>query len=222
MRKFYLVFPALSVLALAATSNAQVVHSKRGYLINIKYTKGQVIKQNISMVASGRQGLKTNTQIVTKCLDVDKNGIATLEVTTPTAPGKPPTKRKSRVDKHGRPLGNVVDGFSGNLMWPDQPLKVGETWKGDINMADIGQGTAKMKATYKFVGLKKVDGVQVAVISSYMDLTGQYDIAGTGTINVRVSDGQLHSATFNMGMSQYNEGNAPTVLKLIMTIRTVR
>ena len=221
MRKFRIALPFLALLALSAASDAQITEKKGGYLIQIKYRKGQVIRQNISMIAAGNSKLATNTQIITKCLDVDKNGIATLEVTTPTQPGKPPSVRKTKVDRFGRPMGNTIDGFSSNFMWPDRPLKVGESWKGDLNMAKTGQGNGMMKAKYKFVGIRSDKGTKIAVIAAYMDVTGQYDVAGTGTINIRVADGQIHSATFNMGMSQYNEGGKPTVLKLVMTIRTM-
>ena len=217
--KLRVISLALGLLTLVAITPAQVVQKNGGYLIFIKFKKGQVLKQNLSMVAVGNSKLATNSQIVTKCLDVDKNGIATLQVSTPTAPGKPNSVRTVKIDRHGKPSGNTIDGFSGNFMWPDVPIKVGHAWKGDLNMNETGQGQGILKATYKLVGIKTINKVKVAVISAYMDVTGQYDVAGTGTINVRVSDGQLYDATFNMGLSQYNDGKAPTVLKLLMTLR---
>lgn len=206
-------------LGIAASSSAQVVQKKGGYIIFIKYTKGQVLKQNISMIAPSTK-VTTNTQIVTKCLDVDKNGIATLEVSTPTAPGKPPSKRKVKVDRHGKPVGNAIDGFSGNFMWPETPLKIGQTWDGNVNMGGAGQSGGSMRALYKLAAIKNLNGTKVAVITTVLDVSGQFDVAGTGTIYVRVSDGQLDSATFNVGLKQYADTGQPTVLKLMMTIRT--
>lgn len=217
--KAWFVLACLSVLA--STVSAQVVSSSKGYLILVKYKKGQVIKQNISMTAAGNSKLASNTQIVTKCLNVDKNGIATLEVSTPTSVGQAANKRTIKVDKHGRPVGNVIEGFSGTFMWPDKPFKLGQIWKGDMNLSDIGQGDGQMRANYKMVGVKNVGGTKVLAIGCFLDYTGQYSIAGTGTINVRVSDGQLHTATFNVGMKQFEANGKYTVLKLLMTIRTV-
>jgi hypothetical protein len=217
--KAWFVLACLYVLA--ASVSAQVVSSSKGYLVLVKYKKGQVIKQNISMTAAGNSKLASNTQIITKCLSVDKNGIATLEVTTPTSVGQPVNKRVIKVDKHGRPVGNVIEGFSGTFMWPDKPFKLGQAWKGDMNLSDVGQGDGQMRATYKMVGTKNISGTKVLAISCFLDYSGQYAIAGTGTINIRVSDGQLHTATFNVGMKQFESNGKYSVLKLLMTIRTM-
>ena len=216
------VSPCILLLALVAVSDAQVVKKKDGYLIFIKYTKGQVIKQNASMVVVGNPKLSTNSQIITKCLDVDKKGISTLEVTTPTAPNKPPNKRKVKVDRHGKPVGNVINGFSGNFVWPDTPTKIGETWNGSFNVADSIPGQGTMKAVYKLAAIKNIGGKKVAVVSCFFDVTGQFDVVGTGTINVRVSDGQMDTATFNVGMKQYSDNGQPNVMKLLMTIRNAK
>lgn len=218
MLKFRTLCPCLILLGGAAISPAQIVQQKGGYLIFIKYTKGQVLKQNISMLAPSTQ-MTTNTQIITKCLDVDKKGIATLEVTTPTSPGKPPSKRKVKIDRHGKPIGNTIDGFSGNFMWPETPIKVGQSWDGNL---DTGAANGRMRAAYKLTGFKTINGVKMAAISTVMDVSGQFDVRGSGMIYVRVSDGQLDNATFNVGLKQYEDSGNPTVLKLVMTIRNAK
>lgn len=213
-----IVCAALSICALSA--NAQISHSKQGDLITIKYTKGQTLRYNLSMEAKDLKRAPTKVQIITQCLSIAKDGTATLKVSTPAGPGKPPYVRNVVIDKHGKPLGQRLEGFSGNFMWPNKPIKPGQTWKGDMNMAAAGQGQGDLKATYKYEGIKKINGKPVAVISTYMDLSGEYNIAGTGKIYVRVADGQLDNAIFNMGMMQTSESGKPSTLRLLMSIRT--
>ena len=221
MTSVRLAFASLSLFLFGSFAQAQIVQKKGGYLFLVKYKKGQVIKQNMSMQALGNTKLKSSSQFITKCLDIQKDGVATLEVTVP-AVGKTPAKRKKvKVDNHGKPQGASIDGFSGNFVWPDKPVKVGQSWIGDMNMASPGQGGGMaFKSTYKLTGIKKINGVKVATISSDMKVSGTYDISGTGIIYVRFSDGQLHSAEFHMALAQFSESNTRQQLKLLMTIRT--
>ncbi|MBS1702378.1 MAG: hypothetical protein JST12_12005 [Armatimonadetes bacterium] len=217
MQKFRMVFAAFLALVLAGLSSAQVTPTKKGYLILIRYKKGQVLKYNIDMKLLGTTN-SSSVQIVTKCLDVDKKGISTLEVSTPY--GNKTNSRKLKVDRHGKPVGQVIDGFSGNFMWPETPIKIGQTWNGDFNLGADNPGAGMLKATYKLAAIKVVGGTKVAVVTTVIDYKGEYQVSGTGTINVRVSDGQLNDATFNVRMDQYTDSSKTGVMKLLMTIRT--
>jgi hypothetical protein len=200
---------------------AQIVPKNGGYLISIKYKKGQVIKQALSMNAVGNTKLKSTSEFITKCIDVDSKGTATLEVLVKAGGKTPPTKKKVKVDRHGKPIGATIDGFSSNFVWPDKPVKIGETWRGDITLAGPGPGAGStMQSGYKLAAIKVVDGVKVACIAASLSLGGSFDISGDGMIYVKVSDGQLQSATFNMALRQFSESNTHEKLKLLMTIRT--
>jgi hypothetical protein len=221
MRAIRFVLPFLALTVGSSVSLAQIVQSKSGYLIYVKYKKGQVIKQSMAMSAVENTKLKSSSEFITKCLNVDKNGVSTVEVTVSGNGKTPSTKKTIKVDKHGKPLGATIDGYSGTFVWPDKPTKLGQSWVGNIQMAGTGQGAnGAIKSTYKLAGFKTIRGVKVASIAAVLSVGGNFEISGNGMIYVRVSDGQMHSADFNLAFNQFSESNKPTKLKLLMTIRT--
>ena len=223
MTKFRILFSSLLLLVSCSFTCAQIIQKKGGYLIYVAYKKGQVLKQNMAMQAVDNAKLKSSSQFITTCLNGDKYGIATVEVTVPAVGKAKESKRQIKVDRHGKPVGQNIDGFSGNFAWPDTPIKVGQTWIGEMNMAGPGQvqaGGIGFKSSYKLVGIQTIKGVKVAAISANIDVKGTYDVSGTGMIYVRFSDGQLHSADFHMNLNQFSESNSQQKLKLLMTIRT--
>jgi hypothetical protein len=219
MRDIRFVLTCLCGILCCSFAQAQISQSKAGYTIFVKYKRGQVINQTVAMQAVGRTDLKSSSQFITKCLDIDKNGIATLEVSIVTK-GKVQTKKKMKVDRHGKPIGSSIEGYSGTFDWPDKPTKVGQSWVGNINMANSGQNNGgSIRSTYKLAGIKTVNGVKLASIAAALSVGGNFDVTGTGMIYVRFSDGQIESADFNLGLKQFSESNTQARLKLLMTIR---
>ena len=222
MIKFRHVCQIVFVVFASKVTFGQVVKQKNGYVIFVKYKKGSVLKQKMTVQLKGQSGKLTESQFLTKCLSVDKAGTGTLEVTVPGAGKAPPTKKKVKVDNHGKPVGNTQNGFSGNFVWPATPIKVGGSWDGDMNMmGGGGQGGMAVRSLYKLVGIQTIGGQQVANISATMKVAGTYDMSGNGNIYVRVADGQVHSAIFNMSLNQYSENGAQTKMNVIMTIKTL-
>jgi hypothetical protein len=221
MRLIRFALPSFLLFTSCAFASAQIVQSKAGYLIFVKFKKGQVIQQNLEMQVVENSKLKSSNQFITKCLDVDKSGNSTLEVTVAANGKTPPNKKKLRIDNHGKPIGQTIDGYSGTFAWPDVPMKMGQSWLGDINMVGTGQEAGgAIKSTYKLAGIKTINGVKVASIATVLNVGGSFAISGTGMIYVRFSDGQLHHADFNLALDQFSESGAPKKLKLLMTIRT--
>ena len=141
-------------------------------------------------------------------------------MTVPASDKGKSIKKTVKVDRHGKPQGKSIDGFSSNFVWPETPVKIGEIWDGDMNLGgSSGQGSMSLRSTYKLVGIKTVSGVKVASISTVMKVTGTYDMSGTGTINVRFRDGQIHNSVFNMSLNTGQSGS--TKLQVVMTIRTL-
>ncbi len=207
-------FGPIGVLTIGSAFG-QIVQQKGGYMIFVKYSKGQVLKQEMSAHLVSDAKKQSKSTFVTKCTGFDKKGFTLLDVTPPTV-GKTPSKVKHiKVDKHGKPIGNAIDGYGGTFAWPEFPVKVGQSWDGDINVAGSpGQPSGMiMKSTYKVTGVKTINGVKVMAITSVMKVSGNYDISGTGTIYVRFSDGQTQSADFDMLFSN---------LKIAMNIRTIK
>ncbi len=221
MRTLRFLVSCLVVFIGSLLASAQIVQQKGGYLINVKYTKGEVLRQDMGMRLVGDTRRPSTSQVVTKCLGVDKNGLASLEVTVPSVGKTPAVKKQIKVDRHGKPLGATIEGYSGTFVWPESPIKMGKPWIGDMSMAAPTKGGMSMKSTYKLVGIKTINGVKVAVITSVMNVSGNYNIAGAGTLYVRFSDGQLHSAEFNLALDKYSASGAPGKLKVVMTIRTL-
>ena len=221
MSHIRLALSSTILLLTGSIASAQIVQKNGGYLFNLKYQKGQVLKQNMGMQAVGNTKLKSSSQFIIRCLGVDKNNIASLEVTVPGVGKGEGSRKLIRVDRHGKPQGKNIEGYGGNFVWPDSPVKVGQSWLGDMNMAAPGKGGIGFKSTYKLTGVKKINGIKVAAISAAIDVKGTYDVSGTGMIYVRFSDGQLQSADFNLMLNQFSESNSQAKLKLLMTIRTM-
>lgn len=208
---------------LAGAASAQIVQNKGGYLIFVKYKKGQSITQDMGMSMVGNKSLKSTSRFVTKCVDVDKKGNSTVDVTVSAGGKVTQGSKRLRVDNHGKPLGSTIDGYSGTFVWPDTPIKMGQSWVGNITMADTGQNNGgAIKSTYKLAGIKSINGVKVASIAAVLSVGGSFDVAGTGIIYVRFSDGQMHSADFDLGLKQFTQDGSPKRLKLKMTIKTVK
>ena len=223
MRDIRLFFTSLLFLAVHSLSQGQITQSKAGYLIFVKFNKGEVIKQNIGMMADGNSKLKSTTQYAIKCIGTDKNKVSTLEVTVSAGGKVAQTRKKMLIGKHGEPYGEKIEGYGGSFAWPNKPIKMGQSWVGNVSLAGTGQGNAgAIKSTYKLAGIKSIGGVKVACISSVMKVGGSFDVSGTGMIYVKFSDGQLHSADFNLGLKQYSDSGAEMRMKLLMTMRTVK
>lgn len=186
-------------LGLVAGSMAQVSASGSGYSFKSKYTKGQTVKYAMTMSATGPQPYKGFIDTTLKVLSVDKQGAATIEATV-KAPGRPAQTSKVTIDKFGKPVSNEYGTFTGNLGLPEKPVKVGESWKGVVNLSNSAVG-GDVSAKYTFRGITTVDGQKVARISMNLDLTGVFGMTGTGDQFIRVSDGLLHKSTMNMVMN---------------------
>ena len=204
---------SLAVVACAALvpalSSAQIKKQPNGaYLMRIKYTKGEVIKLTINTTVSGlppgSQGADASgkqnivVQTVTKVVSVT-NGNATVIADVAQVKinghvtGQAATPRSITLDTRGRTIGsNAGPGLATKM--PEKPVKVGETWTGSL---PVGSGIGNAgTATYKFLGIKNVDGKQVGVLSLAIK-TAQIK-GGTGTLYLNASDGTMYKAAMNI------------------------
>lgn len=215
MTRFHSISLAtLACVALVpAFASAQIKKQANGaYLMRIKYTKGEVIKQAIDTVvtglppgspgadANGRQHLQvmTNTKIVsvsngnaTMLVSVQQivlNGHATKQTSAP---------RSITMDTRGQPVGGSTT-QNGATKLPENAVKVGQTWSGPLPVGNgmSGGGTA----TYKFLGIKNVDGKQVAVLS--LKISTPQIKSGGGTLYLFASNGETYKT--NLSLSTVN------------------
>lgn len=186
-----------AAIALPAMAHGQVVKKGSGYLFRIKFTKGQKLAYNVLM-GLGPLG-KANSGLTISVLSV-KGGIATTKLNVEAVkmgqrtviPAQSATQAfNNRMEVAQSKDSQSISQFKG--AYPPQPIKIGGKWQTKLIMNAMSASTP-IDTTYKFVGLKKVNGIQVAVLS--MVLHGQY--SGTGTTLLRVSDGTPQSVTMNL------------------------
>ncbi|MEZ0324316.1 MAG: hypothetical protein ACAH95_00275 [Fimbriimonas sp.] len=190
----------LSLLALAvvsASAHGQVTKSGDGYLLRVKYVKGQTLKyssvNSIIGAQGGGQPMKITMPMIMKITDVTK-GYAKASITTgPAMLGKNPMSKAQTVFIELSPTNAAkskgAPGIAG-AQFPLKPVKVGQTWSMAAPIADTsGMTGGDIKAMYKFGGLKTVNGKSMAVVS--YSLSG--GVTGGGTLLLLAADGTLYS-----------------------------
>jgi hypothetical protein len=198
----------IAVLALACVGSAQISKAGGGYLMRVKYVKGQVLKYSsmTSMINSKSQGAKpilVSAPMVVKVTDYVA-GKATLAATLgPMTMGGQQIQPAQKVNLSVDSRNSTTDASPlVGTRYPVKAVKVGDTWNTTAPIPGIGsEATKNVKATYKFVGIKTVASKAMAVIA--YSVTGGAN--GSGTLLVLVSDGTLYSnkarLTMNLGGS---------------------
>ncbi|CAN5423172.1 hypothetical protein BH11ARM1_BH11ARM1_11310 [soil metagenome] len=186
--------------ALMGSASAQIKASGGGYLMRVKYVKGQTLKYKTvtSMVNSKDQKakpLKIDCPIVMKVSNVVKS-LATVAATVgPVTMGKtviqPAQDAEIKLDTKNSPSGGAMPSTSQlvSATFPAKAVKIGTTWSNVTGIPSVTGGMANAKATYKFGGLKTVNGKSMAVVT--FTLSGE--VSGTGTLLLLASDGTLYS-----------------------------
>jgi hypothetical protein len=191
----------LLVISLAVLSPAQISKKGNAYLMRTKYATGQKMKyvmNNVANVPGMQQGMKMSSPILMDVKSV-KNGVATIDVTTGPAMlnGKSQgdtDKRMVKLDNRNKPVGGQsnFEGFS-SFEFPALPVAPGASWKGKTKL-DTPMGGIQLNATYKFIGVKTVNGKAVAEIRSTFSGAMMGPITGSSTTLLLLSDGSLYSA----------------------------
>lgn len=209
MTRPILLIATLASLGLVASSEAQVAKSGNGYLLRYKFVKGQTYKYNMKadvtvsgLPAQAGQPSKPMTQNVTMTISMTvaevKNSIATLKIKV--TQGSKVEERTAKVNNRGK----LVEGgqgleSAGLFELPEKAVAAGATWVGNANAAVPGSSSAmSAKTTYKFEGIKVVNGKSLAEISSVSNVTGVGTMKVIGTSRLNVSDGVLFSQNSNL------------------------
>ncbi len=192
-------------LLVSATAGAQVTKSGAGYLLRVKYVKGQTLKYNsvntLTSAQGGGQPMKVTMPMVMKISDVS-NGYAKTSVTTgPAMIGKNPMGKAQTVVLELSPTNAAksksAPGIAG-AQFPLKPVKIGQTWAMAAPIADTtGMTGGDIKAMYKFQGLKTVNGKSMAIVT--YSLSG--GVTGSGTLQLLASDGTLYSNVANITLN---------------------
>lgn len=198
MRPRSLSFAAFVLLLIAGGSaNAQITKSGAGYLLRVKYTKGQVLKFSTLSTMSGAQGPKSAPVSVSLPISLSvtdvKNGLATTKlVVGPMRMGaseiQPAESTTMTINTRNQPSSDDARSLLGGEL-PQAAVKIGQTWSTSAAIPDMTGASRAMKATYRFNGLKTVNGKSMAMIT--YALSGA--TTGSGTLLLLASDGTLYS-----------------------------
>lgn len=210
-----------------AVSLGQISQSGGGYLLRTKYVKGQNFKYAMkSATKMQKQTMAFEAPMSIKVVNV-VNGIAELYTTFgPANMGGqqiPVSHATMKVDNRGRPISGGAGSVSATF--PEKPVKVGQTWSGDFNMAKAGaMGAAK--ATYVFKGLKTIGKTSLAEVSISVATDGKagqsaaMSSKGGGTMLLSAADGQLYSLTMSMTLTMGGgKGQQPMVMPTTLTLK---
>lgn len=196
---------------------AQITKDGAGYRIKAKFTKGQTLKYDMSIQTKGKDvpanAAKMSMPFSLTVKEVNK-GIATVQYKGEMMGQK--LDQTIKINEFGKVVqGNSVSGVSAHF--PNRVLKPGDSWKMDIPVNSPMAAGMKMNGTYKFVGIKRVNGRELAEIAVDMKGsggTGGMTLTGKGTMFYLVSDGQLWSASINQNMGAQNMN-----LKMVVSIK---
>jgi hypothetical protein len=215
MKRSLLTLVALGVTTLGA--QAQVTRSGAGYLMRVKYTKGQVIRLNTSNSVAGLNStpggkMQFKTPITLRVLEVQgtkaKVQMKMGAVTYGSTIMNPGSTAVVTLDNRNRPVDGGANAGVGAAL-PAQTIKVGSTWQGTVPIS-TQLGNSRITAKYKFAGLKNLGGRMVAVITYVVSGMA----TGTGRMTLLAKDGTLNSNEMKLTMSA---GQAPLTIVSTMT-----
>ncbi len=185
-------------------AEAQITKQGTGYLMRMKFVKGQVMKYTILTTSPmSKEPQKMTTSMTVK--DV-KNGIATVEsvVNMPqsgASRNNKPMTQTMKIDNRGKVVGGAtgIPGAAATATLPAGPVSVGQSWTGDQNIQGMD-----MKTSYTLLSVKSVGGRTVAEIAQ--KITGTMKsmggkMAGQGRINLDARDGSMLSGTVNINIT---------------------
>ena len=203
--KSILLSCALGVAFLAPLApqqaSAQVTKSGPGYLLRMKFVKGQVLKYTIVT----KTPMGSQSMVSTMTVKDIKNGIATIYsvVNMPqTGAGRnsKPITQTLQMDNRGKVVGrgSATPAGAATPTLPANAVRVGESWNGDIKV----QSGVNLTSVYTLLSVKTVGSKLVAEIgqkvSGNMGTMGK--MSGQGRLNLDGRDGSLMGGTVNMNL----------------------
>jgi hypothetical protein len=113
---------------------------------------------------------------------------------------------------------------NGALVLPENAPQPGEQWSTKIELTMPGSGKQIVETTYRFEGMKEVDGTQFAVFKPNLKMTFEgnpqmtvKDQESSGEILFNVEAGRLHSSALNQKLTMTQAGGVEA--KIDQTIK---
>lgn len=189
---------AFGLLAAPAVAPAQVTRQGDGYLLRVKFTKGQTIRYTIAnSISTSAQGNSTpqamSIPLSIRVMSVAGN-VATLEASVgPMGGQSQPQRQTMRMDTRGKVVGGPAEGIQSltGVAMPQGPVRIGQSWKDTVQVPSP-LGPISSTTTYTFRGIKSVGGRSVAELDITMTGKGSsLGLTGSGKVQILVSDGTL-------------------------------
>lgn len=190
---------ALLLLAGAALGDAQVVQVGGSYKLRVRWSKGQVLAYDLTGGGLGQANSISMKGSMKMIVEQVRGGVADIRIEQGEVKlnGKPMDAARTlngSLDSRMRPAGpDSVGSFEG--LYPEKPVKIGQSWKAPLKLAMAGGGVRGITATYTLRRIATVDGVRVAVLET--KLGGAFE--GTGVTTIRVSDGTPQKVVLDIG-----------------------
>lgn len=205
-------------LLLAALAPAQVSQSSGGYLLRMKWAKGDNFKYSVATTTETSTGTKVPLAMEYSIkVDSVVNGVANVTITSTSPMIQQPSVLKSKMDGRGEVEEKGKTGALRFPRLPEKPVKVGSSWTNEVT-TPTGAGTIKVKSTYTFKGVQTVDKISCAIITVSSSSTGDFASTTTGTMYVQVSNGQLFKSDSKSVVTLTQNGKKQT-LKTDVTVR---
>lgn len=213
---------ALFALAFGAatTGQSQISPQGGGYLLRIKYTKGEKAKYIMKISSPMMKQPMTMTMMQSTKAVNGTSATVDYDISSPQG-GMGSQKVTVDVDNRGRVLKTSAPGGDqlNNVQLPEKPIRIGETWSGDVSSKG-GMAGIKMKSLYKLVGVKNMGGGQCAQIAVSMSGgNAQMKIDGSGTIYLRMKDGSIETTSLATNVTMNRDGKPMKVAQSITISR---
>jgi hypothetical protein len=214
-------FLGFSIFAgLSSSAPCQITPSGTGYLLRVNYTKGLVLhlttrNQVAGLTGTGGPKMSFVLPITIRVLDV-RSHRAKVQMKLGAVQSKgtvlhAPQTAIMWLDNRNQP-GDGDDGrvdASGGVasQLPLRVVHVGDSWKASAPVS-LGTGEAShFDAKYTFMGIKTIEGKQVAVIS----YVGSGLASGKGVLTLLVKDGTVNSNFTTLTMA-LGDGKPITII----------
>jgi hypothetical protein len=196
MRTSFFVIVGLCLSATAA--RAQITKSGSGYLMRVKYSKGQVVKYSSVTTIKGATAdtgnaapLRVSLPIIINILSITSGKAKAQLVMGPATMGgsqvAPAQKAEMTLDTRNQASNSSASTLLAPL--PQKPVKPGDKWSAAAPVPGMfGKQDGKLLATYKFGGIKTVDKRSVAIIT--YSISGS--AGGSGMLMLLTKDGTLY------------------------------
>lgn len=226
----------IAFAALATPALAQTTRQGDAYLMRMRFVPNttmsyqvntSITPANAPQGKAAPQGMSFPMSI--RVISVNRQGVATVEYSIgPMTMGGQKSGQaqtmRAEMDNRGRLVGNSNPQLQGlsSMTLPEGPVRLGGTWSAKIAAPGM-PGGGGLDATYRLQSIQGTGARQVAVISVTTSGTiGGMQVSGSGTMNIRMSDGSLESATLNQRITAPAQGKgAPMTLNSVTRMTRV-